>query len=112
MTEFKPFRITFATKRLIFCKQRSKNSLKSFVESQFLLMDFGYIILVGKIHLICIVVTCINLIMIIPPQYYAHRAKLRLVNREIDLVTLNRRALKMAREVADKAGYNKGSESL
>ena len=50
--------------------------------------------------------------MIVPLQYYGHRAKLRLVNREIDLETLNRRALKMAREVADKTGYNKGSESL
>ena len=47
--------------------------------------------------------------MIISSQYYVHRAKLRLVNREIDLETLNRRALKMARKVADKTGYNKDS---
>ena len=75
-------------------------------------MNFGYIILVGKIYLISIVVRCINLTMIVPLQYYGHRAKLRLVNREIDLETLNRRALKMARQVADKTGYNKDSESL
>ena len=95
-------------KVLCFCKQRSNISLNSFVESQFISKYIGYISLVGKICLIYIVVTCINLIMIIPLQYYAHRAKLRLVNREIDLETLNRRALKMAREVADKTGYNKG----
>ena len=49
--------------------------------------------------------------MIVLLQYYAHRAKLRLVNREMDLETLNRRALRMAREVADKTGLQL-SESL
>ena len=31
---------------------------------------------------------------------------MRLVNREMDLEALNRRALKMARDVADKTGIN------
>jgi betaine-homocysteine S-methyltransferase len=36
--------------------------------------------------------------------YYAHREKLRLIGRESDLETLNRRALAIAREVADGTG--------
>ncbi|KAL4235314.1 hypothetical protein ACF0H5_006949 [Mactra antiquata] len=36
--------------------------------------------------------------------YYAHREKLRLIGREDDLVKINRTALRMAREVADKHG--------
>ncbi|XP_060594809.1 betaine--homocysteine S-methyltransferase 1-like isoform X1 [Ruditapes philippinarum] len=36
--------------------------------------------------------------------YYAHREKLRLINREGDLEKMNIAALKMAREVADKHG--------
>ncbi|XP_023930843.1 betaine--homocysteine S-methyltransferase 1-like [Lingula anatina] len=37
-------------------------------------------------------------------QYYAHRQKLKLIGREDDLEKLNRKALKMAREVADETG--------
>ena len=37
-------------------------------------------------------------------QYYAHREKLRLIGRENDLDAMNRSALQMAREVADKHG--------
>ena len=37
-------------------------------------------------------------------QYYGHREKLRLAGREHDLEKLNRDALKIAREVADKYG--------
>ncbi|XP_013417875.1 betaine--homocysteine S-methyltransferase 1-like [Lingula anatina] len=36
--------------------------------------------------------------------YYAHRQKLKLIGREDDLEKLNRKALKMAREVADETG--------
>ncbi|XP_071496807.1 betaine--homocysteine S-methyltransferase 1-like, partial [Diadema antillarum] len=36
--------------------------------------------------------------------YYASRSKMTLVSREKDLETINRRALKMAREVADETG--------
>ncbi|KAH3782331.1 betaine--homocysteine S-methyltransferase 1-like isoform X11 [Dreissena polymorpha] len=36
--------------------------------------------------------------------YYAHREKLRLIGRENDLDAMNRSALQMAREVADKHG--------
>src|SRR5690348_17650246 len=34
--------------------------------------------------------------------YYAHREKLRVIGREDDLEELNRRALELAREVADE----------
>src|ERR1700757_3422493 len=36
--------------------------------------------------------------------YYAHREKLRVVGRERVLEQLNRRALELAREVADRSG--------
>ncbi|XP_048740860.1 S-methylmethionine--homocysteine S-methyltransferase BHMT2-like isoform X2 [Ostrea edulis] len=36
--------------------------------------------------------------------YYAHREKLRLINRESDLKTMNMKALEIAREVADQTG--------
>src|SRR5919206_1908689 len=36
--------------------------------------------------------------------YYAHREKLRLIGREGDLEALNRRALAIAKEVADETG--------
>ena len=35
-------------------------------------------------------------------QYYAHRAKLRVIGKEDILETLNRTALKVARQVADE----------
>ena len=38
------------------------------------------------------------------PQYYAHREKMALINREKDIEKINRDALRMAREVADKTG--------
>nr|KAG5708418.1 hypothetical protein BaRGS_026145 [Batillaria attramentaria] len=37
-------------------------------------------------------------------QYYGHREKLRVIGREADLETLNRTALRIAREVADATG--------
>lgn len=37
-------------------------------------------------------------------QYYGHRAKLRVVDREDELETLNLRALDIAKEVADRTG--------
>ena len=37
-------------------------------------------------------------------QYYAHRAKLAVIDREKDIEKLNREALRIAREVADKTG--------
>ena len=37
-------------------------------------------------------------------QYYGNRAKLRLIGREDDLVTLNKKALQIARDVADRTG--------
>ena len=37
-------------------------------------------------------------------QYYAHREKLKLVNRETDLKAMNMKALQIAREVADETG--------
>src|SRR3989449_6891951 len=36
--------------------------------------------------------------------YYAHREKLRVIGREGELGELNRRALELAREVADETG--------
>src|SRR5437870_11336331 len=36
--------------------------------------------------------------------YYAHREKLRVIGREAELEELNRRALELAREVADETG--------
>src|ERR671923_1519780 len=36
--------------------------------------------------------------------YYAHREKLAMIGREHDLEELNRRALELAREVADETG--------
>src|SRR5919205_533733 len=36
--------------------------------------------------------------------YYAHREKLRIIGREDDLERINRRALEIAREVADETG--------
>ena len=42
--------------------------------------------------------------MILLFQYYGHRAKLQVAERESDLERLNRTALKLAREVADKTG--------
>ncbi|KAI8520851.1 hypothetical protein Bbelb_006050 [Branchiostoma belcheri] len=36
--------------------------------------------------------------------YYVHREKLRVIGREADLETMNRTALKLAREVADETG--------
>ena len=56
-------------------------------------------------------------------QYYAHREKLKLVNRETDLKAMNMKALQIAREVADETGtlmagnicnstiYKKGDEA-
>ena len=35
-------------------------------------------------------------------QYYAHREKLRLIGRENELETMNRKALQLARTVADE----------
>ena len=37
-------------------------------------------------------------------QYYAHRAKLAVIDREKDVEKLNREALRTAREVADNTG--------
>jgi hypothetical protein len=37
-------------------------------------------------------------------KYYAHREKLRVIGREGDLDKINRTALRIAREVADKHG--------
>ena len=37
-------------------------------------------------------------------QYYCHRAKMRLIGREDDLVRINKKALQIAREVADETG--------
>lgn len=37
-------------------------------------------------------------------KFYAHREKMRLIGREDDLEKINRKALKIAREVADKTG--------
>ena len=37
-------------------------------------------------------------------QYYVHRAKLRVIGREEDVERMNRKALQMAREVADETG--------
>lgn len=37
-------------------------------------------------------------------QYYGHRAKLQVAERESDLERLNRKALQLAREVADSTG--------
>src|SRR5919198_3189299 len=36
--------------------------------------------------------------------YYAHREKLRVIGREGDLERINRKALEIAREVADETG--------
>ena len=38
------------------------------------------------------------------PQYYAHRAKLEVIDREKDIEKMNRDALRIAREVADNTG--------
>ena len=38
------------------------------------------------------------------PQYYGHRAKLRLIGRENELENFNRQALRIARQVADEHG--------
>ncbi|XP_030834640.1 S-methylmethionine--homocysteine S-methyltransferase BHMT2-like [Strongylocentrotus purpuratus] len=38
------------------------------------------------------------------PEYYAHREKLALIDREKDIEAINRTALRLAREVADKTG--------
>ena len=37
-------------------------------------------------------------------QYYSHREKLRVVGKEHLLEQMNRNALKLARETADKSG--------
>ena len=37
-------------------------------------------------------------------QYYAHREKMTLVDREDDLAEINKTALRIAREVADQTG--------
>ena len=37
-------------------------------------------------------------------QYYGHRSKLQVIGREDELEKLNRGALKIAREVADRTG--------
>src|SRR5579885_1809361 len=36
--------------------------------------------------------------------YYAHRAKLRIIDREKDLEAMNRQALRIAKKVADETG--------
>lgn len=48
----------------------------------------------------------LNVMIILPLilQYYGHRAKLKVIGREDDLMELNLRALKMAKEVAVKTG--------
>lgn len=43
--------------------------------------------------------------ILVPPfQFYLHRGKLRLIGREDDIEKINREALRIAREVADKTG--------
>ena len=37
-------------------------------------------------------------------QYYAHREKMRLIGREDELEHINRKALQIARQVADETG--------
>ena len=37
-------------------------------------------------------------------QYYAHRDKMSLIDREKDIENMNRNALRMARKVADETG--------
>ena len=37
-------------------------------------------------------------------QYYGHRTKMQVAGRESDLEQLNRKALKLARQVADETG--------
>lgn len=37
-------------------------------------------------------------------QYYGHRSKLRVIGREDEIENFNRKALKIARQVADETG--------
>ena len=47
---------------------------------------------------------CILVSLRLSFQYYAHRAKMAIVDREKDIEAMNRTALKIAREVADDTG--------
>src|SRR5690349_14272760 len=45
-----------------------------------------------------------DVIIILLWQYYGHRAKLQVIQREGEIELLNRQALRIARQVADKTG--------
>lgn len=53
---------------------------------------------------LCCVVRIVKNDLYFRLQYYGHRAKLKVIGREDDLMELNLRALNMAKEVAVKTG--------